>query len=185
MNTGAEIVCTFTRMCFDLAEINAPSGGPRQYSTGYNQLQLGRLLARQDWATALAIARDNMAQLIESGELPEDHERVINEAHRVRNESRPSSPPRRSRDHVTRVAMMDVATEWVRRIRILTSADEYRLLRYAIRRKSWKALEEFYPGRTSFSIKDDFERLADRIWKVEKYFISSNIDEFHRKMRKS
>lgn len=162
MSPEAEIVASLLRWAQNITMIESLRGttlpGPRAPGC-----PLGRLIKREDVATALAIVMD----------MNPEYQRQEEVALLVEEAQASMKTAVRSRQQVDSneqaEAMLSMLSRYYdRRTR------EFMLV--ATRAVSWKSLEGIYPGRDWSSLRDDFESHARQLWRSEKFFLSHLVD---------
>ena len=162
MTPEAEQVRSVLRWSLDLLR-DAESRGGRVALPGYATAPLNRMLARGDHLTAA----DIISSYCPSMQTPEG---VAEYLSWIRRDRRPSTILRR-----TEVPGLPLAENMIARMRAYSRGEDRRLLEQGSV-MTWKRLEDHWPGRVWFSLRDDYERLAERLYRAEKVFICQTSD---------
>jgi len=164
MSPEAEIVASLLRWSQQVIMVESLRGtslpGPRAPGC-----PLGRLIKREDVATALAIVMDMNPDYVT--DTAAETARMVAEAQAgdttmVRTRVHTESNELAEKLHSTLARYYERPTR------------EFMLV--ATRAISWKMLETVYPGRDWRSLRDDFEDLARQLWRSEKFFLSHVVD---------
>jgi hypothetical protein len=155
VSPAAETVRSVLRWALPLVLDDGPA--PRSPSTGYSQVSFGRMLSRSDPLTAADIISSYCPDL-------ESREGVEMYLGWIRRDRQPVL--RRRQPHPG----LPLARELLERMRAYHPPPERRLLEQGSQ-MTWKQLETHWPGRVWFSLRDDYERLAEKFWRSEQFFI--------------
>ena len=169
MNKTLEIVRVLLRWSLNTVElVESRSGGipgPR-----LAEFQLSRLVHRGQIETAMGIAEDIAGFTWDSGT---DPSRLIDEVGNILRVASSSDRPARATRRGPSHQAYWLAVELVRRVRVGRTPEQRRLLEQGARARSWKSLAtDHWPGRDWMSLRDDYTRLAEDIWRREKNFLS-------------
>lgn len=162
MTPDAEMVRSVLGWAIRLQQ-EAESRGGRVALPGYATAPLNRMLARGDHLTAADIIASYCPSL-------QTEEGVAEYLSWIRRDRRPSTIARR-----TEVPGLPLAEKMIERMRAYAMGEDRRLLEQGSV-MTWKRLEDHWPGRVWFSLRDDYERLASRLYRAEKLFICQTSD---------
>lgn len=169
MNNTLELIRALLRWSLHTVEL-AESRGSSIPAPKLAEFQLGRLVHRGQLETALAIAEDVAGVTWDSGDDPTKILDALGDIlAAARSSDRPTRTTRRGPSHQA----YWIAVELVRRMRVGRTPEQRRLLEQGARCRSWKQLAtDHWPGRDWASLRDDYARLAEMIWRQEKIFLS-------------
>lgn len=162
LTPGATMLRSALRWAIPLSETHDPVSG-RSFSLGYSSVSLGRMMARGDPLTAAQIISDYCPSLATREGVSEFLSYARRDVER-RKPRRGNAPPG-----------LPLAVSLLSRTRAYCVGEERRLLEQGSV-MTWTKLSEHWSGRVWSSLRDDFEVVAERVYRSEKLFICETAD---------